>query len=279
MNAYDMLQAVRDNVNESTSGVWADSDILTMINAAQRKYAMRLSMQPGNWLVSSVSVAPVSSVITLPSDCAKPLYLEETSSGSPLFFKTALQDRRASRTYGSLPSWDIGSLEAYPQMDAVVVNTSGYATACTLWYQVRVPDLHTGTAAGGGATYIRFQSGAKPLDDYYNNCLIEVVSGTGSHSIDTITDFAKTNLQATVTGTYDNDSVYGTISKLPEECHYLIVLDATCVALAKPSAMVDPKAYEAFRAEKREHYTMFSDWASSRIPGAGRHTRITAMDD
>jgi hypothetical protein len=279
MNAYDMLQDVRSNINESTARHWTDGEILQKLNYAQRKIAMMVSMQPGNWLISSVAVTPSDGTITLPSNCAKPLYLEETSSGTPVFFKTTVQDRRTSRLVGVQTSFDTGSLEVYPQLDSIVVNESGYATACTLWYQIRVPDLHQGTAAGGGSTYIQLASGAKPLNDYYNDSMIEIVSGTGSHTIDTITDYAKTNLQATVSGTYGSDSVYGTISRLPEEAHPLIVMEGTCLVLIKSSGSLDQKVYGEFRDETKLLWQSTTEWFSSRIPGAGRHTRITDIYD
>lgn len=286
MNAYDMLADLRSNLNEATADHWTDTELLRKLNQAQQKTAMHLSMQPGNWLIASAAVSPSGSVITLPSDCAKPLYIEETSSGTPILFKTSLQDRRTSRSYGVEVPWDHRPLEAYPLMNTIEVNQDSYSTACTLWYQIRVPDLHTGTASAGGAASLTMDTtdgtdgtgnGARLEADYYNNVDIEIVSGTGP-GIDTVTDYSVARV-CTVTGTYSTDSVYGTVPRgIPDQGHGLIILEATMLALSKPSASIDPTVKQDFREEKREMWKTFKDWTGSRIPGAGRHTRITELD-
>jgi len=278
MNADYMLDEVRSNIDETTAEHWTDAEIMRKINAAQRKYAMRLSLQPGNWLITSSAVTPSDGVITLPTDCAKPLYIEETSSGTPIYFKTTVQDRRSSRSFGATLDWDISSKEAYLQMDAVVVNEDSYATACTLWYQIRVPDLLVGTgAAGSGSNVIIVPTTSYPerVNDYYNNSYLEVTAGTGVGTRAAISDYVASTRAITVAGTFGTDSEFGTISRLPEEVHPLIVLDATCTALAKSSAKIDDKVYQEFKEEKADYWRTFLDWASSRVPGAGRHTRIT----
>lgn len=280
MNAYDMLQDIRANIDEATADHWTDAELLQKLNAAQRKIAMKVSMAPGNWLVKSKNLTPSSGVITLPSDCAKPLYIEEQSSGNPLFFRTTVQDRyhgRESETWANVSDYYSERPAAYTLRATIEINSEGYSTPVTLWYQIRVPDLHTGSSQGGGSAYIQLASDAYPQDDYYNNAQIEIVT-SGSEAIDTITDYTKTNRQATVTGTYSASLDYGTISMLPEECHPLIVLDATCLALSKSSGKVDPGIKAEFHEERKQHYKIFNDWISTRIPGAARHTRMTQRD-
>jgi len=283
MNAYDMLEELRDNVNEATASHWTDATLLRKLNIAQRKVALRVAMAIGNWLISSKLITPSNGLIALPDDCAKPLYMEEYSTGEPIFFKTAVQDRRVSRQCGTQLSAS-GSMEAYPLMDYLEVNQDGYANQVRLWYQIRIPDLHTGMANDGGVTQLDLDTtdgadstghGARPTDDYYNNVKIEVVSGTGSPAIDTITDYAATNRRCVVTSTYDSTSVYGTIPRgVPEEGHGLIILEATCLALAKPSSVMSPEVFKNFQTIKKEHWSEFRDFISTRLITA-RHTRIT----
>ena len=84
MNAKDQLDLLRDYIGEASASHWSDLNLLRRLNVAQRKIAVNVAMTPGNWLVTSASVTPSDSVITLPSDCGKPIYLEETTSGQPL---------------------------------------------------------------------------------------------------------------------------------------------------------------------------------------------------
>ena len=140
--------------------------------------------------------------------------------------------------------------------------------------------MHTGTASAGGAASLTFDTtdgtdatgtGGRLEADYYNNSKIEIESGTGA-GIDTITDYTAARA-ATVTGTFSTDSVYGTVSRLPEEGHHLIILEATTMALAKPSSAIDPKYFEYFTAEKKEAWKNFKTWISSRI-SASNYVRM-----
>ena len=282
MNAYDMLAQVRSNLNETTADHWTDIELMRHVNFSQNKLAMHLSMAPGNWLIKVATVTPASGVITLPSDCAKPLYIEEVTSGTPVLFKTSVQDRRQARQFGtSLNNW---ATEAYTLASTIEVNQSDYATQCYLWYQMTVPDLITATAdTGSTSNSIIIPTTASPgpsyTDDYYNNSYLEVRDGTGEGTRAQITDYVASTRALTVTGTFSTDSVFGMVSRLPEQGHPLMVLEATCSAMAKPSSHLDADAKQYFSQIKTETWKAFVNWISSRIPGAGRHTRITNWED
>ncbi len=285
MNTYDMLKDLRANCGEKTASHWTDKELLAKLNRGQNKINMEVSMSPSDWLVTSASVTPSSSVITLPADCAKPVYLEETTSGKAISFNSTVRERRVTRASGT--SLELGALEAYTLMSTIEVNQSSYGTACTLWYQIRVPDLHTGTASAGSAQSITLDTtdgidetglGARAVDDYYNNMEIEIVTGTGSPSIVTISDYTGSTRVATTNGTdtYDSTSVYGLVSRLPVQTHQLIVLEATTLALAKPSSSLDPKYYEYFKEEKKAEWMVVNRWLTSRVAGSNsvRQTEV-----
>lgn len=270
MNSYNQLKMIRDLIGEATASHWSDRELLGYLNASQSFLGRKIQLANVGWLVKSASVTPVASVITLPSDCAKPIYLEETSSGRPIPIAGDVMDRRVTRLAGT--TLYSGVTEAYRQMNALVVNSDNYTEACTLWYQIRVPDLHVGTASAGAATSITLSAhdgagvssggfGARQVVDYYNGAQIEIVSGTGLGT-DTISDYAATKV-ATVTGTYSTDSVYGTISRLPEESHHLMWLDAAMIALAKPGAELDPSYFKFMKVLRDEAVDEFEDWIAT----------------
>jgi len=270
MNTYFMLEDLRSNVGESTASHWTDAELLRKLNMAQRKVALDVSMAPGDWLVTSADITPSNSVITLPSDFSKPVYMEVKATGEPIPIDTSLRERRMYRATNI--TLETGYIEAYVLHDTIEINRDNYATGVTLWYEFRVPDLHTGTASAGEATSLTFDTtdgsdstgvGGRLETDYYNNSKIEIISGTGA-GIDTITEYSVARV-ATVAGTYSTDSVYGTVSKLPEECHHLIILEATTMAIAKPSSAIDPKYFEYFTAEKKESWKNFKTWIGSRV--------------
>lgn len=267
MNTVEMLELVRDNINEATASHWSDINLVRRLNMAQREIALLVAMSPGQWLIDSVSVTPSDSVITLPDDCSKPIYMEETSSGTPVHWLQKVAYRRVSRPVGT--SLDVGSLEAYPLLNTLEVNKDSYSTACTLWYQIRVPDLQTGTATTGSAAtklYFPDNLNTKRIDDYYNNVDVEITDGTLEGTIDTITDYVASTRLATITGTAGTDSVFGTISRLPEETHMLIVLDATVLAMMKPSSSIDKSVIKFYIDRAKEVRAEVDGWLASRIP-------------
>jgi len=275
MNCYNIFSDVRSNLSESTAKHWADVDILRKINAEQRKWATIIASHPGDWLVTSSDITPSASLITLPSDCAKPVYMEEKSSGIPIPITTNVRDRRYTRGIGST-LFD-GYTEAYPIKDYLEVNKESYTSEVTLWYQKRIMDLICGTGdTGSGAAAIIIPIAMEPsmVDDYYNNAVIECTGGTNAGTRDTVTDYTASTRSLTVTGTYGTDSTFGTVSELPKECHDVIPLGATLTLLAKPSSAVDPKYFQYFNSEYRRSRKDLIEWLSTRISGSNR-TRLT----
>jgi len=272
MDAYNMLQLLRDQVAEATASHWTDVNLIRRINVAQRKVAVLVENYPAAWLMKSADLTPVASVITLPQDCAKPVYLEETSSGNLLSWLGNVRTRRVSRGSANFLGWS-GALEVYPLQNTLVVNQDSYITGVTLWYDQRVPDLMAGTASAGAATSLTFpvNSNVKHIDDYYNGVGIDVDTGTGAGTVgDIITDYTGSTGACVVSGTYGADSVFGTISLLPEETHYLIVLEATLLAIAKPSSNIDKEVFQYYVNERREAIKELKDWLETRIKGYGR---------
>lgn len=272
MNAKQMLDLLRDNVNEAVAAHFTDVLLVRRLNQAQRSVASMVARSSGQWLITSASVTPVDSVITLPSDCSKPVYLEETVSGYALPWLESVTHRKVSRSFGTM--LDIGSLESYPLTETIEVNSTSYATACTLWYQRRVPDLHTGAAGtASGASALEFAADANRvmIDDYYNNVVVEAfgaIPATESYVTlrSTISDYVGSTGVATVTGTPTDGYAYGTIPRLPEETHYLIVLEATFLAMMKPSSIIDKEVISFYREELNRARKDVQSFLSSRIP-------------
>ena len=274
MNTYFMLQLLRDQIAEAVASHWDDDKLVGRLNLAQRKVAVLVQNYPGAWLLKSADLTPVDSIITLPNDCAKPVYLEEKSSGRPLTWLESVKLRRVSRRIeNSLGNW-VGGPEVYPLLGTLEVNESGYTTEVTLWYDVRVPDLMAGTAAAGsGAAALVFpdESPVKHVDDYYNGVAIEIESGTGAGTVgDIITDYTGVDRSCVVTGTYDDTSIFGTVSRLPEESHPLILAEATVLAIAKPSSTIDKEVFQYYVNERRDAKRDLKDWLETRIRGQRR---------
>ena len=268
MNAKDMLDLVRDNINEDVGAHWDDLNILRRINLAQHKAERLFAQTAGHWLTKRATVTPVAGVITLPSDCAKPLYLEEVTNGVPINWLPSVSYRSMSRNT-NLADYD--QREAYPLASTIEVNNSTYTTSCYLWYQQVVPDLHAGIAdTGTGANALVFAEdrALRFKDDYYNNVTVEVIDQT-SEIVDissVISDFVASTRVATITGTAAAGDTYATVSILPEESFDFIIAQATIDCLMKPSSVIDKDILVYFRDERNRTRTELEDWIATRIP-------------
>ncbi len=287
MNGYEQITTMRDFVGESVAAHWKDRFLLTCLNQVQEKLSQKVAKAPGGWLLTSTSVTPVASVITLPVDCAKPVYLEETVSGNPISWGVEAPERRVSRQ----PANQLQSsmLEAYRQYGEIVVNRDSYTTACTLWYQFRVPELHVGTASAGSTGTFTMSAydgvgasdgfGAKVVADYYNNVTYFCTAGTGSGTTGTITDYtaARVATLSATTTVYAASSVYATVSRLPEQCHHLMWLEASLMALAKPASLMEKEAWMFLKDRWTEAQNEFIEWISTPHVGSKR-TRVTEIE-
>ena len=272
MNSYNMLALLRDNVAEAVASHWTDVNLLRRMNFCQMQVGMKVAMKASNWLTKRATVTPVASIITLPSDCAKPLHLEEVTSGRPLGWIGGPSFRRLTRNPSGFG--ELTELNAYALKNSIEVNQADYTTQCYLWYQQRVPDLHTGTASAGGAGTLTLSTNevsvASNEDDYYNDVYIEVFDGTGEGTKAQITDYVGSTHACTVAGTFGADSVYGTLSVLPPETLFVVVLKATVAALSKPGSRLDEKVFQYYVSQLSTEEKQLDSWLADQVPMAAR---------
>jgi len=278
MNSYYMFLDVRDNMNESSAAHWSDKEIKRKLNASQRKAAMIMYQTPGEWFLTSTDLTPAASLITLPTDCVRPAYLEQTAQGYNIPIRDTVRERKMTRQPNT--TINASGASAYLIGGYLEVNKSGFSDEVTLWYHQRVADMVYGTGDTGSTTtglIIPVVAEPSMVDDYYNGLTIEYTGGTGVSERDTIADYDASTRKLTVVTTVSTDTVFGTVSQIPIEGHEFIVLDATCTLLAKPASAIDPKYFVYFK-ERRDHALKeFSDHISARISGTMR-TRIAERD-
>jgi len=274
MNSYFMLSDLRDNVGEGAAAHWDDTELLRKLNHANAEIGFLVSQAPGDWLMKNTDLTPVASVITLPVDCAKPIYMEEVTSGRVIPIAGTVRERRRNRTSGAVRY--SGYVGAYMEGNTIVVNTDGYTETITLWYEQEVRDLQAGTTASGSASTLQFDADNEPngVDDYYNGVTVECMDATTKVvEISTpITDYVGSTYTATLVGTPVTSDFYGTVPEIPREGHGLIVLKATIECMAKPSSHVDPKVFEQFERMVGKAERRFTEWISTRVKNS-QHIR------
>jgi len=267
MNSYFMLSDLRDNVGEGTEAHWDDAELMRKLNAANLEIGFLVSQTTGDWLMKSADLTPVASVITLPSDCAKPVYMEEKSTGREIPFEGTVRERRVDRV--SPTSIYGNQVCAYMVGDTIEVNQDSYTEEVTLWYERRLIDLSAGTIGTGAASSLQFDAENEPngSDDYYNGVTVECMDATTKvvEIVSTISDYTGSTYTATVVGTPVSSDFYGTVPQIPREGHALIVLKATLAVIAKPSSAFDPKVFDNFEKIVRRSEKAFEDWIATRV--------------
>ena len=279
-NAYEMLELLRDNVGETEESHWTDKLLLQRLNIENRDVGRLCLDSPGDWLIKkSASLTPSSSRLTLPSDCVRPAYLEEVSSGRVIPVRGTVRERRMGRQAGTTLS--AGTIEAYLFGGLIEVNMDSYANACYLWYQPRVKTLHAGVCGTGtGAAAVVFEAAHWPsgVDDYYNDIVLQVRDQT-DHVLNVnqaISDYVGATFTATIASpavTPASGDFYGTVSELPKELLGLVVLRATVKAIAKPSSTFEKEIFSFFRAELKKAQEEAEEFLATRLSGS-TYTRI-----
>ena len=277
MNTYEMIQEVRANVGEGTASHWGATEVLRKLSAHHRRVAAILMLKQGDWLLTSTSLTASSGRLTLPVDCAKPVYMEN-SSGDEIPLQGTVRERRWTRPAAS--GLADGFQDAYLLDGYIEVNDGSFGGTVTLWYQRRVWDLVGGTADTASTTnaiVVKVADGASAKDDYYVGATLEVIDGTGAGVSAPITDYVASTRVITVTGSFGTDSIYGTVPQVPEEGHDLIVLGATLQLMAKPSSDLDENVFKYYSSLYAEARSIFEDWCSTRKSGS-THVRRTEVD-
>ncbi len=278
MNAYDMLQEVRANIGESTAAQWSDKELLRKLSANQKRVAMLFILSPGDWLMKSTDLTPSASVITLPDDCAKPVYMEVTSTGHVIPIRQTVRERRITRPEGT--TFFVGNIDAYFVGNTLVVNQDSYTEGVTLWYQQRVVDLIAGTAdTGSEALKIIIPTSVGPsfVDDAYNDVVLEIVGGTLVGTVTTVSDYTGSSRTLVIAETASTSTIFGSRSIVPEEGHDYIVLLSTLQALAKPGSTLEQFTFTYWRDLVRQAKKDLEEFIATRKSGSS-HVRITEVE-
>lgn len=274
MNAYQMKTDLRGFLGEATATHWTDLMILNALNRSQKKLYKKMSMAGNDWFTKrSAALTPSSSQVSLPTDCAKPVYMEEVVSKQKIYFNQSVMNRRLLRQTEALVSEVYGFLLE----DVIEINQDNFTKQVYLWYERTCPGLHFGTAAAGGSTSLTLEASANAsrVDDHYNGLIIEVESGTGAGTRTTIDDYdGSTLVCTTAAGTFGSDSVYGMVPIIPEAGYEALFFDAFNQLLVKPAGVIRPETIQWATREARETMRVFEDWISSRSK-ASRYNQIT----
>jgi hypothetical protein len=234
VNCYGMLEEIRTNLNEYTTGlvqgsevgVYDNTDIVRKINSSQKFiFNVLFGMMPELFLTSK-SVTGSSGVYTIPSDCHKMDSIFDGDGIQILPINVQMQNITSN-----------GSNYMYVRKGNTIVLDSGISSAMTFNYYTTVKDLTQGMSSAGSASSLTLATTAKPIADYYNDITLENITDGWST---TISDYTAARV-ATITGTGAASKYYGTVSQLPDVFHSMIVQRAT---IELKNSVVSPQRAE-----------------------------------
>ena len=213
-NAYDILSDVRRGLNEysttkvqgtDTSGAYTNTQLVNMINAAQRFiYSFLLTRIPENFLTST-TITGVDSVFALPWDFGRLLIFKDDDNRK--IYPIKIDRLKVGDSTGNKRLY-------YRKGNDLIIDRDSITDTYTLWYYKKCRELDQGKAAGDDT----LASTAKAIADYYNDMDIEDITGDQYAEV---TDYTAARV-ITSTITLAKDSYYGFISELPEPFHFLI---------------------------------------------------------
>lgn len=278
MNSYEIYKEIREGIGEDVEAHWTDLAILRKMNQAQRVLWQDLLKTSGDWFLTSADITPVNSVVTLPAKCGRAVYMEGKGSGIEIPLIGTVRERRLTRGMGA-GSYE-GSVSAYFVKDALEINVDGFTDTVTLWYQERLINMHFGIAganSGASALHLDVTHAPKFEDDYYNGLEVEVWSSASLPEIETtISAYAGATNIATIVGEASSTDLYGTIPQIPEEGHYLIVLDVINKCLLKPGSDFDLDYVKLSYSSLKMARVEWLEWIEMR---GSKHSYIAIGED
>jgi hypothetical protein len=240
-NCYELVREVRQGVNEyndalasgdEVSGAYRNDFIIQQINAAvDQLYALIAPRRPDEFL-TEVSLTPINSVITLPSDYGKLILLRDQDGRKVL--PIAQDQRRYTAQTGS-------ERQYYRKKNTLVLDRAGVTDPYTLIYKAKPRSIHMGSAPAGGALSITLNTKlASDVADFYNGMTIEDVT---QETASTITDYTTARV-ATVSFNGVAGDAYALVPEIPEWAHGLISPKATIMCKLHPISQEPPSKME-----------------------------------
>jgi hypothetical protein len=193
----ELLSRLRDDIKETTPGVWSDAELIRALNRAYAIVVAEECRLCESWLEKSalIDIVAAQKAYNVPADALKVGQLEilyDAAAGLyvPMRYihmgeRWMYQQISLGEPLANAMRWTLTA----GQIWLVPTPTTNLTSGLRLFYVPKAGMLHYGTATAGSVAGITLASDASVGDDSYNDQYIYIVSGTGVGQRAQITDY------------------------------------------------------------------------------------------
>lgn len=245
-DTYDIMEYVTDLLHDTSANMWSNLKKLRAINASYDQICNRVIELHENWFYKTATLTPGTAsweatpfnFPSAPATISKILLLTD-GDGVPI---NPINVAQRDLSFPSIISKNV-RVGYWLDQDKIWLNADAYADNIRLYYIRKPARLQYGTAEAGDGTTMTLDADTRPevVDDYYNNVAFMIREGSGIGEEATATDYVGSTrvLTANFASTPTTNSVYGSVSELPDGHNEIVAVGAAIRAILFDVAQVE----------------------------------------
>lgn len=282
-DCYDIMDMLEYLLHDTSASQWSAVKKLMAINSAYDQICNRVIEAHENWFYKTATLTPSTAaweatpfdLPSAPATVSKILLL--TTTDGVQIDPIHLANREISYPDVANRWLKTGYWLGH---DKLYVNADAWTDNLRLYYIRKPARMQYGTAEAGAATTMTLDLDTKPsiVDDYYNNVTFAVREGTAKHEEATATDYVGSTRVLTIdfTSTPSTDSVYGSVSELPDGHNEIVAFGAAIRAIMFDVAQ--NQKLQEFKAWYTKLEFDLMDYLQNRQIQAGRSIHMSNLD-
>lgn len=286
-DCYDIMQFLEYLLHDTSANMWSDVQRLMAINAAYEQVCNRVIEAHENWFykVATITKGTVSRNATpfdfpaAPATVSKILLITDTN-GDPVN-PIILQTKERGYLLGASRDTDrVVDIGYWLDHDKIWINSNSWTGSLYMYYIRKPARMQYGTAEAGAATTMTLDADTRPeiVDDYYNDLPFTIREGTGAGEEATASDYVGSTRVLTIdfASTPSTDSVYSSVSELPDGHNEIVAIGAAIRALMYDVAQM-PKLQELKGWYSKLEFDLL-DYLANRQQQVSRSVHMSNVD-
>lgn len=286
-DTYDIMQFLEYLLHDTSASMWDDVKRLMAINAAYDQIINRVIEAHEQWFYATATLTKGSpewdatpfDFPGAPAGVNKILLITD-SNGDPIE-PIALQQKEHGYVLGaSTDTVRVVDIGYWLDHSRLWINSGSWTGDIRCYYIRKPARMQYGTAEAGTDTSMTLDLDTRPeiQDDYYNNLPFTIREGTGAGEQATATDYIGATRVLTIdfATTPDTDSIYSTVSELPDGHNEVVAYGAAIRALMYDVAQ-EPKLNQMKQWYNKLDYDLI-DYLANRQVQSSRPVYMQNLD-